>query len=133
MNSLTKTRTRRERRIVSGREAIQEKERAFWKKESGFYIRLLRQCESLCDKMEAEKYRNLIGQFQSFQEGTFQRLFVDRGNEVRIEFNPLNQSYIRREVKSSGSPDHSAIKERFQELKEEAFQKIGRFFTVKIR
>lgn len=133
MNALTKSQFRPDRKFRNLSEAIQEKERAFWKKESGFYVRLLRQCETLCEKAEAEKYRNLIGQFQQFKSGVFNDTPPSGPREVKVEFNPLNQSYSRREVRSDRQPKHAELKEHYQTLKEEAFQKIGRFFTVKIR
>jgi hypothetical protein len=133
MNTLTKRSLRPRGGLTPPSEAVQKKEREFWKKESGFYVRLLRQCESLSRHAEAEKYRNLIGQFKHFEEGTFQELDLPSHPEVTLEFNPLNQSYTRKEVSRRGGPDHLSLRERFQNLKEEAFQNIGRFFTVKIR
>jgi len=133
MNTLTKRALRSNRGLPAPSEAVQKKEREFWKKESGFYVRLLRQCESLSKHAEAEKYRNLIGQFRHFEEGTFHELDPASNREVSLEFNPMNQSYTRKEVSRRGGPDHLSLREQFQKLKEEAFQHVGRFFTVKIR
>lgn len=119
--------------LSSLRHLSQEKDREFWSRESRFYIRLLRECKSISqDQENRDIYQRLINQFQHFQDGAFDRLNSLSSPERLPVFNPLSQGFSCGEG-SMKKYEHAQLKDHFQKLKEESFQKIGRFFTVKIQ
>lgn len=129
MTSLTNNRFRRSAQRSWHRPEAPLRDMAFLEKETQFYIRLLNQCTSMCREDDVAEYDQLKERFRSFQQA-----FKER-NQLQAQqdhFNPLNQT-----VSAGGRtfrPSNTEVLQRdYRELKREAFQKIGRFFTVRIR
>lgn len=129
MTSLTNNRFRRSVQRSWNRPEGRVPDIAFLEKETQFYIRLLDQCKSMCRQDDASTYDQLKERFRAFQQA-----FKEQ-NQLQAQadhFNPLNQTVSA--GKRPPRPVNDDVFQRdYRELKREAFQKIGRFFTVRIR
>lgn len=106
-----------------------EQEARFLEKESRFYVRLLRQCKGICHEHELPEYEEMINHFTEFQAS------LPSGEEspATHEFNPWNQTVTRSGQDPAAIERMQAARERFNDLKERAFHKVGRFFSIRIR
>jgi len=127
MTTLTNNRFRSSSQRSWNRAEASLQDVIFLEKEARFFIRLLDQCETANPDPGMEKeYQSLKDRFRAFQQSLKQR-----GKNTRA-FNPLNQTVSARpETDRSHSPE--TLLRDYQELKQEAFQRIGRFFSVRIR
>lgn len=129
MTTLTNDRFRRMTQRSWNRNEVPLPDLLFWEKEARFFIRLLEQCRSTDPNNEADAYDELTQRFRDFLHHLQSRKHAENQQE---EFNPLNQTLAA--GRQSVKPRHLGdLQREFKDLKEEAFQKVGRFFSVRIR
>ena len=130
MGALINQSTARNRRQTRPDHQWDHQELNFLEKESQFFIRLLNECKSKADQENALVYQDLIERFRDFKEAANKD---DPSSGGEMTFNALNQTLVRTPGKAEIPRDYDTFRRSFNNLKEEAFRKIGSIFSIRIR